>query len=177
MHLVMLCCCGDLTFDPSAVMLCQTPRVALQRSYKYSQLKMQVEGGGQRRKERSKKKEKKKKKKNRWLDETQAWTGHVTGGVPWNFLLALPLCRSSWCHYSHRLREFETPALPASNPSRAEPSMKVTSSIISTARSALFNPSIAMMDLRGDAVSSAAAEWSRIYSQSRRSTLKQRGSD
>lgn len=49
-------------------------------------------------------------KKNRWLDETQAWTGHVTGGVPWNFLLALPLCRSSWCHYSHRLREFETPS-------------------------------------------------------------------
>lgn len=49
-------------------------------------------------------------KKNRWLDGDQARTGHVTGGVPWNFLLALPFCRSSWCHYSRRLREFEAPA-------------------------------------------------------------------
>lgn len=31
------------------------------------------------------------------------------GGVPWNFLLALPFCRSSWCHYSRRLREFRGP--------------------------------------------------------------------
>lgn len=33
------------------------------------------------------------------------------GTVPWNFLLALPFCRSSWCHYSRRLREFSRPLL------------------------------------------------------------------
>ena len=48
--------------------------------------------------------------------KTDGWTWtrrrRVTwrGGVPWNFLLALPFCRSSWCHYSCRLREFEAPA-------------------------------------------------------------------
>lgn len=34
-------------------------------------------------------KKEKKEEKNRWLDGDQEQSGHVTGGVPWNFLPAL----------------------------------------------------------------------------------------
>ncbi|KAI9526080.1 hypothetical protein NQZ68_002628 [Dissostichus eleginoides] len=106
--------------------------------------------------------------------KTDGWTGTKSeersrdGAACHATSCSLPFCRSSWCHYSRRLREFEAPAeqigqsariirrktllishrLPPPRSLHSESSMKVTSSPVTAAHGALFNPSIAVMDFR-----------------------------
>ncbi|KAK5847931.1 hypothetical protein PBY51_017020 [Eleginops maclovinus] len=53
------------------------------------------------------KNEKGKKKKTDGWTGTKSGSSHVTGRRAMQLPARSPFCRSSWCHYSRRLREFE----------------------------------------------------------------------